>query len=1522
MIADLRDNGPMVLAKYEKKKRSRSQPASVVQPPHTKRQEAAELSAAIKQTSSIQDKRRNQQFQREESLQRMNERGVEDDPKQLVMSEEDEIEHTLGPNGDLYAKPRKRQHRHKSRHRSGEDLHNDPSYAAVKPKNTVHDTMPPLEDTAYASANHETTSNYSRPSRVRHYRDSDSEITSISSRYQGGQHNVPGFNPHYGAGGVGGGGGGGYNYLPLPHHLRRGPHSSASSVRSSKTGVSRKQGYPHPMMNYPYGYYPTPYPSYGYPYPHYGQSQASAPGHMMYYYYPPPKGRRHKLRRKKLRSRQPSRDPSPPGGIPRKHTDADMGYGPAVVQNRDEGSVVGGAKSKRGKPSNKGFHPQAPPITATDTTAAQQGDAVVNFDGNFIMMKKSDTTDGIQELGGTTLITAKPPTHYDGRWDKYIMTDSEPEHEVDENYCVAFAAESVAILAIGCVSGLKGLRKLRKGSEGAQPDKAYLSSAWDEPPKNRGSRTHSRRDSLTGLADPSLKDVTPEDFAAREEMGQQEGWAGASTGKKIKKKKTKKGGKEEEIELKYRSASAEALDKQPQSELLAGELERQRNASVSRNFGQKMLFNALGARESSMLDIATTSLGGSRNPSVDEAEGDDDEFDETIDMVQGIRTKYKRKNSAKKSDGSSTPERGLEAGERPKSATKKGAKEEERARKEREKEEKKREKMNAKKEKQKKKEDEKRTRQEARERSREATPPRRPTTPKKKSSPTRAAPPPPKSAKSTASSKEALPAKKPASSVSGGKDSVEPQGKLSSSPPLRRRELPPPPPASSLHSRQREPQKPASSSTPLVREESQVSSQRRHRGEKATLRSSPTQPTRSTALSKQTSQKTGREAKQTPASLLQSKPPLGTIAADGGAIQRRNRYFGDSDEEDESVVSAPKWKSNKPAQRPKPSVEKEVESDIADLDAVLAELEGIQTGDLLSWLEPNKVTDIDKAEESGESEDSLPLVVTAAPKRLKNKRPSPPRSRAFGSSPQTKPVGTGAGDDTDTPPPSSATTESNFPSQPRLEEGQNSFPNQQDAEVALADTSSLQRTKHGSPHPGRRRGRANEGADSAVSFTRLDDQDTLGLYEATDGDGSRAQRSTFEQRVISTLEALKESMNQLQQNPSITQTEITEQTQLQQHLMQNLVTYRQTDPQLVNKLISLLTSDKEGLESSSTDQLEQLQQKLLGAHEKTYQETQEHFRNQEALQRTIQRTLEEQAQQQQKGLEANFQMFSKIMQEQLSEQQKKFAEEFNRRKMEKEEDEEEEQEAREKRKKKKNKERSKKKKDKKKKHRRHSDSESDSSHSEDEGTMMVSGRAADMPAVKTMEAQIYTQELLQDTTTQPKLAKGRQRRTSDAEFLRTTEAVSKNFPIADSEPVDDEDDEEMYFQHARPVTIRRADIKVQRQDEYTPRRPSNDSVEYQLHQGQLQVAGATRPLPTDEGHFEDFHILKTRPPKQLREPEKPPEFDEKDLRYGKQHVEMNETAKPAEEMNPLSGAGGELAAALRIRQRQLKNREH
>ena len=80
------------------------------------------------------------------------------------------------------------------------------------------------------------------------------------------------------------------------------------------------------------------------------------------------------------------------------YTDDDMGYGPAV-QKKNEGSIVGGAKGKRGgaKGGQSGFHPQAPPVTGTDG-AGQAGDAVVNFDGNFIMMKKSDTLEQVKQV--------------------------------------------------------------------------------------------------------------------------------------------------------------------------------------------------------------------------------------------------------------------------------------------------------------------------------------------------------------------------------------------------------------------------------------------------------------------------------------------------------------------------------------------------------------------------------------------------------------------------------------------------------------------------------------------------------------------------------------------------------------------------------------------------------------------------------------------------------------------------------------------------------------------------------------------------------------------------------------------------------------------------------------------------------------------------------------------------------------------------------------------------------------------
>lgn len=68
------------------------------------------------------------------------------------------------------------------------------------------------------------------------------------------------------------------------------------------------------------------------------------------------------------------------------------------------------------------------------------------------------------QVGGITLNPAKASSRaYDGRYDQYIMTDSEEENDlVDETKTVAYAAETVCILAIGCVAGLRGLGKIRK----------------------------------------------------------------------------------------------------------------------------------------------------------------------------------------------------------------------------------------------------------------------------------------------------------------------------------------------------------------------------------------------------------------------------------------------------------------------------------------------------------------------------------------------------------------------------------------------------------------------------------------------------------------------------------------------------------------------------------------------------------------------------------------------------------------------------------------------------------------------------------------------------------------------------------------------------------------------------------------------------------------------------------------------------------------------------------------------------
>ena len=81
------------------------------------------------------------------------------------------------------------------------------------------------------------------------------------------------------------------------------------------------------------------------------------------------------------------------------HTDTDIGYGPAIRQDRgDGGENVGGAKKGKGRAKGEeGFHPPAPPISRLDGTIEGAED-VVKFDSNFIMMKKSETSEQVKQV--------------------------------------------------------------------------------------------------------------------------------------------------------------------------------------------------------------------------------------------------------------------------------------------------------------------------------------------------------------------------------------------------------------------------------------------------------------------------------------------------------------------------------------------------------------------------------------------------------------------------------------------------------------------------------------------------------------------------------------------------------------------------------------------------------------------------------------------------------------------------------------------------------------------------------------------------------------------------------------------------------------------------------------------------------------------------------------------------------------------------------------------------------------------
>jgi len=132
----------------------------------------------------------------------------------------------------------------------------------------------------------------------------------------------------------------------------------------------------------------------------------------------------------------------------------------------------------------------------------------------------------------------------------------------------------------------------------------------------------------------------------------------------------------------------------------------------------------------------------------------------------------------------------------------------------------------------------------------------------------------------------------------------------------------------------------------------------------------------------------------------------------------------------------------------------------------------------------------------------------------------------------------------------------------------------------------------------------------------------------------------------------------------------------------------------------------------------------------------------------------------------------------------------------------------------------------------------------------------------------------------------------------------------------------MQFQHAKPVTLRRADI-IQMQDtnDYTPHRSHGAREATKERRAASGMKGNKAELRKVTAANDEFHILRPKSPKFIETKEPAPEFDESRLKYGHQHVEPNEHKKNVSPGDPLvAGAGGELKAALRVRQMQLKKK--
>lgn len=470
IISDYKEHGPSSLSKYEKSGRSRSSSAGLEETSSSNQmmQRTTEISDVIMEATNLLEKRKGDEITRKKSLQRL---AVSDDEvtdtgdeleQQLMKSNKGsrrsrskrlspQIPHERGPNGELYAKLNKKARKKKS---SDDDVisHTSSAHKRTRLSNGLDD--PSIE----------TASNFSRPSRVKHYYsgyDSASSVgSSVSQRFEGRHRHVPGF---------------------YPHHDKSGPHSTSGMSMGSSGMHYPGMGYPMPSyQQYPFfpamvaQYYGYPYPPQAFPYPKpkttdermhmealqksgrplFGPRGGYIPPHLQHYRPPYPHHPNYHHPRQphvgvSKRSRPSSGHSNTRSGI--QHKDREIGFGPPGVV--DEAHKID-VKHE--------LHPPPPPITKGGKMSDDHLE-LQSVDENFIMVKPDvEGKVPTQASGGTRLQRARLPDEYDGRFNQFIETDSEEEYELDEHLSVKTLAESALILALGPICGLKGISKVRR----------------------------------------------------------------------------------------------------------------------------------------------------------------------------------------------------------------------------------------------------------------------------------------------------------------------------------------------------------------------------------------------------------------------------------------------------------------------------------------------------------------------------------------------------------------------------------------------------------------------------------------------------------------------------------------------------------------------------------------------------------------------------------------------------------------------------------------------------------------------------------------------------------------------------------------------------------------------------------------------------------------------------------------------------------------------------------------------------